>query len=206
MALRQVATGFLRSHPLPSGGAARVKRPPSGDRWLRRQVATALRSHPLPSGGSRDNNLHRLATGGYGDRWLRLFVAIRSQAVVAVRVKPPPSGDRWLRRQVATGFLRSHPLPSGGSRDNNLHRLATGGYQRQVATGFLRSHPLPSGGSRDNNLHRLATGGYQRQVATGDRWLPQAHRQWGLDRYIPSQRRMPKLHPMCTQDISCITR
>ena len=47
-----------------------------------RQVATGfLRSHPLPSGGSRDNNLHRLATGGYGDRWLRLFVAIRSQAV-----------------------------------------------------------------------------------------------------------------------------
>ena len=41
-----------RSHRLPSGGAARVKHPPSGDRWLRRQVATV--------------------TGGYGDRWLRL--------------------------------------------------------------------------------------------------------------------------------------
>ena len=81
---RQVATGgrwlrALRSHPLPSGGAVRVKPPPSGDRWLRAtRWLRALFSHPLPSGG-------------------------------AVRVKPPPSGDRWLRRtggygrQVDTG-------------------------------------------------------------------------------------------------------
>ena len=68
-------------------------------------------------------------------------------------------------RQVATGFLRSHPLPSGGSRDNNLHRLATGGYQRQVATA-LRSHPLPSGGSGASKASTVwrqvatATGGY----------------------------------------------
>ncbi|MFM2216631.1 MAG: hypothetical protein RL240_949, partial [Planctomycetota bacterium] len=26
----------------------------------------AIRSHPLPSGGSREENLHRLATSGYG--------------------------------------------------------------------------------------------------------------------------------------------
>jgi hypothetical protein len=42
---RQVATatgGYAcRSHPLPSGGGALVTLPPSGDRWLRRQVATA---------------------------------------------------------------------------------------------------------------------------------------------------------------------
>jgi len=31
-----------RSHRLPSGGAARVTLPPSGDRWLRRQVATLV--------------------------------------------------------------------------------------------------------------------------------------------------------------------
>jgi hypothetical protein len=40
-----------------------------------------------------------------GDRWLRgmgRIVAIRCQAVVGVRGRLPPSGDRWLRRQVAT--------------------------------------------------------------------------------------------------------
>ena len=38
--LHRLATGgygLNRSHRLPSGGAARVKRPPSGDRWLRRR-------------------------------------------------------------------------------------------------------------------------------------------------------------------------
>jgi hypothetical protein len=78
-----------RSHPLPSGGAARVKLPPSGDRWLRPGKVNRLlsnRSHPLPSGG-------------------------------AARVKPPPSGDRWLRPGKVNRLLsnRSHPLPSGGS-------------------------------------------------------------------------------------------
>ena len=28
----------------------------------------AIRSHPLPSGGGREENVHRLATRGYG--WL----------------------------------------------------------------------------------------------------------------------------------------
>ena len=93
-----------RSHPLPSGGAARVKPPPSGDRWLRPGKLNRLlsnRSHPLPSGGSGVSKaLHRLATGGYG-RGTRIvccrIVAIRCQAVEAARVRRPPSGDRWLR-------------------------------------------------------------------------------------------------------------
>jgi hypothetical protein len=33
---------------------------------------------------------------------MRRIVAIRCQAVVGVRGRLPPSGDRWLRRQVAT--------------------------------------------------------------------------------------------------------
>ena len=44
-----------------------------------------------------------------------------------------------MLRCVAT---RSHPLPSGGSREENLHRLATNGYG--LAT----------------NAYGLATGGY----------------------------------------------
>jgi hypothetical protein len=58
----------------------------------------------------------------------------------------------------------SHPLPSGGSCEEDAHRLANGGYTH-------RSHPLPSGGSCEENLHRLANGGYGRTVATGERWL-----------------------------------
>jgi hypothetical protein len=42
-------------------------------------------------------------------------------------------------RTVATlnsqfSILRSHPLPSGGRCEENLHRLANGGYLRTVAT------------------------------------------------------------------------
>ena len=64
----------------------------TGDRGLR-----ALRSHPLPSGGSdasRASTVWRqvaTANGGYG---------LRSHPLPsggAARVKPPPSGDRWLR-------------------------------------------------------------------------------------------------------------
>ena len=74
------------------------------------------------------------------------IVAIRCQAVDSGARKPPPSGDRWLRRQVAT---------------------ATGGY----GGALNRSHPLPSGGGEcEEGFHRLATGGY------GDRWLRGMHR------------------------------
>ena len=116
LSLHRLATGgygerwlrTLRSHPLPSGGAARVRPPPSGDRWLR-------------------------ATGGYGERWLRTLCSHPLPSGGGVRGRPPPSGDRWLRRTVATA-LRSHPLPSGGavrvtpppSGDRWLR--ATGGY------------------------------------------------------------------------------
>ena len=70
------------------------------------------------------------------ERWLFAFT-LRGTSSVALR-------------QVATGFLRSHPLPSGGSRDNNLHRLATGGYWRQVATASTQAmgprslYPVPT--------------------------------------------------------------
>ena len=69
---RQVATGYglNRSHPLPSGGGARGRLPPSGDRWLRATVATgstgwivAIRCQAVVR---REGGFHRLATGGYG--------------------------------------------------------------------------------------------------------------------------------------------
>jgi len=44
------------------------------------------------------------------------------------------TGDRWLRENDTH---RSHPLPSGGRGQENLHRLAIGGYERTVATGKL---------------------------------------------------------------------
>ena len=93
-----------RSHPLPSGGCRPGKSPPSGERWLRE--CETYRSHPLPSGGCGQENLHRLANGGYGRRWMWLG-------------KSPPSGERWLR-------------VSGGCRQENLYRLANGGYGRAV--------------------------------------------------------------------------
>ena len=44
------------------------------------------------------------------------------------RGKPPPSGDAWLPSLHAA--TRRHPLPSGGSCEENVHRLATRGYRR----------------------------------------------------------------------------
>jgi hypothetical protein len=71
-------------------------------------------------------------------------------------------------RTVATGdggrFLCSHPLPSGGSGEENVHRLATGGFDR--------------GGSGEEDVHRLANGGYGRTVATF------ASYPWGVQRLI----------------------
>jgi hypothetical protein len=62
---------------------------------------------------------------------MRRIVAIRCQAVVGVRGRLPPSGDRWLRRQGATGYApnRSHPLPSGGGGAREASTV-----WRQVAT------------------------------------------------------------------------
>jgi hypothetical protein len=76
-----------RSHRLPSGGAARVTLPPSGDRWLRRQVATA--------------------TGGYGDR--RLENRWKSRLDVFRKGAEVKRGCRSGRRvQVGWGSVGGH--------------------------------------------------------------------------------------------------
>jgi hypothetical protein len=52
-------------------------------------------------------------TGGPGDRLLRgmrRIVAIRCQAVVGVRGRLPPSGDRWLRKTGGPGEGRIGPI------------------------------------------------------------------------------------------------
>ena len=148
MALRQVATGFLRSHPLPSGGRRCEK---TSTVW--RQVATRfLRSHPLPSGGRRERK-----PPPSGDRWLPAsYVATRCQAVDNARENLHRLATGGYRRQVATGFLRSHPLPSGGRRarkpppSGDRWLPATGGYWRQVATASTQAmgprslYPVPT--------------------------------------------------------------
>ena len=73
---RQVVTGdggygLNGSHPLPSGGGARGRLPPSGDRWLRATGGDGVnRSHPLPSGGgvAREASTvwRQVATGSTG--------------------------------------------------------------------------------------------------------------------------------------------
>jgi len=79
------------------------------------------------------------------------------------RSHPLPSGGRHqedLHRLATRGYVgwnRSHPLPSGGHHQEDLHRLATRGY-----VGWNRSHPLPSGGHHQEDHHRLATRGYGR--------------------------------------------
>jgi hypothetical protein len=46
-----------------------------------------------------------------------------------VTAQLPPSTRTGPQSQATTlGAIRSHPLPSGGSREENLHRLATSGY------------------------------------------------------------------------------
>jgi hypothetical protein len=88
----------------------RGRLPPSGDRWLRRQVATGYapnRSHPLPSGGGGARKAstvwRQVATEDRWRRGMRRIVAIRCQAVVGVRGRLPPSGDRWLRKTGGVG-------------------------------------------------------------------------------------------------------
>jgi hypothetical protein len=105
-------------------------------RWMLRGrlPPTSHRSHPLPSGGCCQENLHRhpiVATAAKrwmlrgksppsGERWLRANGGYGR--ALEVRGKSPPSGERWLREGV-------------GSCEENLHRLANGGYGRTVATG-----------------------------------------------------------------------
>jgi hypothetical protein len=76
-------------------------------------------------GGCGEGNVHRLTNGGYGNA----VEVLREMSTV------------W--RTVATGtrlrgnggcVLCSHPLPSGGSVEGNVHRLANGGYGN-AATG-----------------------------------------------------------------------
>jgi hypothetical protein len=60
---------------------AEDQRPVGAMRWFDR-------SDRLPSGGGGEEDVHRLATRGYGWWW---------------RGKRPPSGDAWLRGAVANG-------------------------------------------------------------------------------------------------------
>ncbi len=161
----------------------RGKLPPSGERWLRE------------CGGRCEENLHRLASGGYGSavevarKISTVWRAVATGARWRLRGKSPPSGERWLRegvevarkistvwravatgerwlregvdvarktttvwRAVATGArwrLRGKSPPSG-----ERWLRASGGYGRAVATG--------GGGRSEENLHRLASGGYGR--------------------------------------------
>ena len=125
-----------------TGWAARVKLPPSGDRWLRaNRWLRALCSHPLPSGGG-------------------------------MRGRPPPSGDRWLRAAGGYGLFVAIRCQAVGGCELSLHRLATGGYGRTVVTGRFftasesegntfqtetsrfRSDQIPSLGYRNHPLQR----------------------------------------------------
>jgi len=162
VALRQVATGFLRSHPLPSGGQLARKPPPSGDWWL----PSVLRSHPLPSGGRRarkpppSGDRWLLATGGYRAS----YVAIRCQAVVVARenLHRLATGGYW--RQVATGFLRSHPLPSGGRRARKPPPSGDRWLPQQVATASTQAmgprslYPVPTSDAE------IASDGHARHI------------------------------------------
>ena len=82
------------------------------------------------------------------------------------RTTTPPSGERWLRENG--GYThRSHPLPSGGCRQENLHYGSPPARERWLREngGYtLRSHPLPSGGCCQENLHYGSP-------PSGERWL-----------------------------------
>jgi hypothetical protein len=90
---------------------------------------SSYRSHPLPSGGPCEEILHRLP-----------IVATRCQAVDLARKsstvwRTVATGERQLRENETN---RSHPLPSGGCCQENLHRLANGGYMSTTTTGERR--------------------------------------------------------------------
>jgi hypothetical protein len=125
-----------------------------------------------------------------------LPVATRCQAVDVARKtttvwRTVATGGRWtLPGKPRPSSNRSHPLPSGGCCQEDLHRhpivatrcqvvdvaRKTTTVWRTVATGGRwtlpgrpppssnRSHPLPSGGCCEEDYHRLANGGYGRAV------------------------------------------
>jgi hypothetical protein len=91
-----------------------------------RKTTTVWRAVATGGGGRCEEDYHRLASGGYGRRWM-------------LRGRLPPSGERWLRVEVATGgggygwrWLRVEVATGGGGRgEENYHRLASGGYGRR---------------------------------------------------------------------------
>ncbi len=71
--------------------------------------------------GRHQENIHRLASGGY------------VRAVVTSPGKHPPSGERWLR--ASGGYVRAVATCERWLRlQENIHRLASGGYVRAVVT------------------------------------------------------------------------
>jgi hypothetical protein len=140
----------------------RGKSPPSGERWLRGNGGygrtapiVAIRCQAVDVARKISTVWRTVATGERCDGRTAPIVATRCQAVEVARKTPtvwrtvatakrwmlrgksPPSGERWLRA-------------SGGGCQENLHRLANGGYGRTVLreNDTHRSHPLPSGGDQ----------------------------------------------------------
>jgi hypothetical protein len=74
--------------------------------WPGKPPPSSYRSHPLPSGGCGQENLHRLANGGYGravDVARKISTVWRTVATGERWMWPgksPPSGERWLREAV----------------------------------------------------------------------------------------------------------
>ena len=109
VALRQVATGFLRSHPLPSGGSGASKastvwrQVATSDRWLPRQVATASTQAMGPrSLYSVPTSDAEIASDGHARHILHHPVnqGLR-RCPLPARTPDPPKGDG---RQKQGGF------------------------------------------------------------------------------------------------------
>ena len=86
-------------HRLASGGYGSVATGAVDDSYVAtrcqavevaRKTTTVWRAVATGGGGRGEEDYHRLASGGYGRRWM-------------LRGRPPPSGERWLRVEVATG-------------------------------------------------------------------------------------------------------
>ena len=92
----------------------------------------------------------------------------------AARVKPPPSGDGWLRATC------SHPLPSGGQRRES--RLPPSGDRWLVRLVAIRCQAVDGGASNASTVWR--------QVATCDLGSPKAP-----FRLTRSQRRGTSISP-----------